>query len=222
MIEIDVRTMPPRERHPRIFQTFDELAPGAALLLVNDHDPKPLLFTFQRQLTGRYDWSYLEEGPETFRVRIGRRASSRDGVLAVGDLMGFDHDRLDVLLAEVGAAAAESAWSRAGEIFATFRVGLARHIRAEEEVLFPAFDRIAGTPPDAGPAAVMRSEHRDIERIMNRVAGALGEGQPPPLEDLVAVLAAHNRKEEHVLYPMVDDRLDDMARARLCLDLEAV
>lgn len=34
---IGVRSIPPRERHPVIFTTFERLAPGAALELVNDH-----------------------------------------------------------------------------------------------------------------------------------------------------------------------------------------
>ncbi|MFA5915127.1 MAG: DUF2249 domain-containing protein [Burkholderiales bacterium] len=39
---VDVRNIVPRDRHPLIFSTFDQLAPGEAMLLVNDHDPKPL------------------------------------------------------------------------------------------------------------------------------------------------------------------------------------
>ena len=39
---IDVREIVPRERHPLIFQKFDDLAAGESFELVNDHDPKPL------------------------------------------------------------------------------------------------------------------------------------------------------------------------------------
>ncbi len=39
---IDVRSIPGPQRHPLIFHTFDALAPGEALELVNDHDPFPL------------------------------------------------------------------------------------------------------------------------------------------------------------------------------------
>ena len=41
---VDVRTIIPRERHPLIFNTFLELAPGQDFILVNDHDPKPLYY----------------------------------------------------------------------------------------------------------------------------------------------------------------------------------
>ena len=70
---LDVREMAPRERHPTILSTFDALQPGRALELVNDHDPKPLRYQFEAELPGAFTWDYLEEGPEVWRVRIGKR-----------------------------------------------------------------------------------------------------------------------------------------------------
>jgi uncharacterized protein (DUF2249 family) len=70
---IDVRTIVPRERHPLIFNTYAGLQPGKGFMLVNDHDPKPLYYQFQAELAGQFEWDYLEQGPEVWRVRIGRR-----------------------------------------------------------------------------------------------------------------------------------------------------
>src|SRR5574338_113535 len=61
---LDVRDMAPRIRHPKIFETFDALAPGTAFVLVNDHDPKPLFYQFEAERKGTFRWRYLEEGPE--------------------------------------------------------------------------------------------------------------------------------------------------------------
>jgi len=72
---IDVRTIIPRDRHPLIFRTYGALGPGEGFELVNDHDPKPLYYQFRAELGDEFDWEYLEEGPETWRVRIGRRAA---------------------------------------------------------------------------------------------------------------------------------------------------
>ena len=72
MHTLDVRTIPPRERHPQIFDLFDDLAQGEAFELVNDHDPKPLFYQFQAERPGQVDWEYLESGPDVWRVRIGR------------------------------------------------------------------------------------------------------------------------------------------------------
>ena len=72
---LDVRETPPRVRHPLIFQTFDDLQPGQAFVLVNDHDPKPLRYQLAAEREGTFVWEYLEEGPETWQVRIGKTSA---------------------------------------------------------------------------------------------------------------------------------------------------
>ncbi len=69
---IDVRPMPPRERHPRIFGLWEDLPEGGSLLLVNDHDPLPLYYQFAAEFHGEFRWEYLDRGPEIWRVRISR------------------------------------------------------------------------------------------------------------------------------------------------------
>ena len=73
---IDVRPIPPRERHPLLFQTFDDLAVGESFELVNDHDPKPLYYQFMAERPGQLGWEYLEEGPETWRVVLSKQATA--------------------------------------------------------------------------------------------------------------------------------------------------
>lgn len=72
---IDVRPIAPRERHPLLFQTFDDLAVGESFELVNDHDPKPLYYQFMAERPGQLGWEYLEEGPETWRVVLTKQAT---------------------------------------------------------------------------------------------------------------------------------------------------
>ena len=71
---LDVRNVVPRERHAMIFDSFAGLKPGEAFVLINDHDPRPLYYQFQAEHTGQFSWDYLEQGPEVWRVRIGRSA----------------------------------------------------------------------------------------------------------------------------------------------------
>ena len=73
---LDVRSEPPARRHELIFATYDGLAPGEGFVLVNDHDPKPLRYQFEAEHAGAFSWDYLEEGPEVWRVRIGRPAGA--------------------------------------------------------------------------------------------------------------------------------------------------
>jgi uncharacterized protein (DUF2249 family) len=70
---LDVRNVVPRERHTLIFDTYTGLKPGEAFILINDHDPRPLYYQFEAEHTGQFSWNYLEQGPEVWRVRIGRR-----------------------------------------------------------------------------------------------------------------------------------------------------
>jgi uncharacterized protein (DUF2249 family) len=69
---IDVRQIMPRMRHPMIFDTFLRLEAGESFLLVNDHDPKPLHYQFTAEYPGGFDWSYQEQGPDVWQVRISR------------------------------------------------------------------------------------------------------------------------------------------------------
>lgn len=72
--DLDVRSEPPARRHQLIFETYTALESGTGFVLVNDHDPKPLYYQFAAEHAGDFTWDYLEEGPETWRVRIGRPA----------------------------------------------------------------------------------------------------------------------------------------------------
>ena len=95
MTTIDVRPVPPRDRHPRIFEAFDALEPGHGFELVNDHDPKPLYHQLRAERGAALDWRYLEQGPDVWRVRIGRQE-----VAAAAPVFAF-HADLAALVGEV-------------------------------------------------------------------------------------------------------------------------
>ncbi|MGE5136993.1 MAG: DUF2249 domain-containing protein [Gemmatimonadota bacterium] len=99
--DLDVRSLPPAQRHESIFAAYRALAPGSGFLLINDHDPKPLRYQFEAEHAGEFTWDYLEQGPRTWRVRIGRPAAtpSRDdraGDAAVSADHGGQEPGLDV------------------------------------------------------------------------------------------------------------------------------
>ena len=75
-LELDVRAEAPARRHQLIFETYGALEPGSSFVLVNDHDPKPLYYQLAAEHTGEFAWEPLEEGPETWRIRIGRTGGS--------------------------------------------------------------------------------------------------------------------------------------------------
>jgi uncharacterized protein (DUF2249 family) len=85
---LDIRTIPPRERHPLIFSTFDQLAVGHAMELVNDHDPRPLHYQFHDRLPGQFSWTPIETGPEVWRVRIERTQPGIQAARSSGSCCG--------------------------------------------------------------------------------------------------------------------------------------
>jgi len=70
--KLDVRKLPPKDRHPVVTKTWERLDCGSSLLLVNDHDPLPLYHQFACQYEGQFQWTYLEQGPEVWQVRLAK------------------------------------------------------------------------------------------------------------------------------------------------------
>lgn len=71
--QVDARLYEPKDKHPVIFNTFEALNSGEAMELINDHDPRPLHYQFIMELPDRFEWEYLEEGPEVWRVAITKK-----------------------------------------------------------------------------------------------------------------------------------------------------
>lgn len=83
--EIDVRAIPPRERHARIIALFDALDVGGELTLVSDHEPRPLRAQFEKARAEEFVWLQRMIAAEQWRVTLRRiaRAAERE------DLAGF-------------------------------------------------------------------------------------------------------------------------------------
>lgn len=66
--ELDVREIPPRERHPKIHDAFDALDSGEELTLINDHDPKPLYYELnaEREDFDADNYAVEQRGPGEF------------------------------------------------------------------------------------------------------------------------------------------------------------
>ncbi len=75
---IDVRTVPPLQRHPLIFGAFDALADGEGCELLNDHDPVPLRRQLEARSPGQLQWAYVQAGPDLWRVQISKVQGAAD------------------------------------------------------------------------------------------------------------------------------------------------
>ena len=71
---VDVRLLPPGTCRVHIENAFEALSVGAAVELHVPHDPAPLRGRFAVERPGQSTWTYLEQGPELWRVRVERTA----------------------------------------------------------------------------------------------------------------------------------------------------
>ena len=87
---LNVTLLEPRLKHPTIFERFDELDQGETLTIHNDHDPKPLYYQLLGERGNIFNWEYLEEGPELWRVKISKKTTGENdetlGEIATKDL----------------------------------------------------------------------------------------------------------------------------------------
>ena len=90
---LNVTLIEPALKHPTIFEKFDELISGESLILHNDHDPKPLYYELSAERGDIFSWEYLEQGPETWKVKItkNKKALFTD----IGNIWNFKNTRPD-------------------------------------------------------------------------------------------------------------------------------
>ncbi|HVT85024.1 MAG TPA: iron-sulfur cluster repair di-iron protein [Chitinophagaceae bacterium] len=87
---LNVTLLEPKQKHPTIFNRFDQLNEGESLTIHNDHDPKPLYYQLLGERGNIFIWEYLEQGPEWWKVRITKKISGEQdetlGQIAAKDL----------------------------------------------------------------------------------------------------------------------------------------
>lgn len=71
-IMVSVPEIEPRMKHETIFKTFEDLKPGGSMLIHNDHDPKPVYYQLRSMHGETFSWSYLQEGPEWWDIRVAK------------------------------------------------------------------------------------------------------------------------------------------------------
>jgi uncharacterized protein (DUF2249 family) len=74
--ELDARGVPHAIRHATIFGALDAVRPGSGMVLVAPHDPLPLLKQIEDRAPGAFEVSYLERGPEAWRLAFVRRSAA--------------------------------------------------------------------------------------------------------------------------------------------------
>ncbi len=92
---LDVTIIEPRFTHPIILERFDDLLEGQAFIIHNDHDPKPLYYQLLGERGNIFNWEYLEEGPEYWKVKISK-LSANEANPTIGELVASDYRKAEV------------------------------------------------------------------------------------------------------------------------------
>ncbi len=92
---LDVTLIEPRLKHSTIFKHFDELEPGEAFTIHNDHDPRPLYYQLLGERGNIFTWDYLEEGPQWWKVQIAKIVMDKNGE-TVGEVAAKDIRKAEV------------------------------------------------------------------------------------------------------------------------------
>lgn len=130
-------------------------------------------------------------------------------------VMEEHHLLLEELLASVREAAENESFAEARQSLAWFRIELDKHMRVEEQLMFPLFEVITGLSD--GPTHVRRAEHRQINALLDRIALALAEdvGIDEETARLTAMLDAHDFEEQQMLRPVNERMVAEDAQAAL-------
>ncbi|MDR8389967.1 DUF2249 domain-containing protein [Aliifodinibius sp. S!AR15-10] len=73
--ELDIRTIPLREKYSTISKRFKDLKVGESFVIISDYDSKQ----FRNQMDTEYgeakfSWEYLEDGLDKWKIRIHKKA----------------------------------------------------------------------------------------------------------------------------------------------------
>ncbi len=92
---IDVRKIPSTLRHQQIISRILKLKVDEGIILVVDHDPKPLYYLLKEEHKMGFEWKYMKKGPQIWQVLLIRTSGIEDMLLE--DIIGSDLSRLKYL-----------------------------------------------------------------------------------------------------------------------------
>jgi len=133
--------------------------------------------------------------------------SSRKAFASITEYLAWDHREIMKILADLGSIVEDAEIERAESTFAELRARLDRHIRIEEEALFPRFEASMGRIT-RGPTFPMGLEHIEILKIAEDMGQAITAGQgtlfAEERAELEGLLAKHSAWEEGAFAPRMD------------------
>lgn len=217
-ILINATQLPHATRHAFIFESFDELQHEDAIILVNDHDPKPLYYHLQHEKGSCFSWSYLAQGPDIWKVLI-TKTEQNNKPLTIGEMARKDYRNAEVFK-KLGIDFCCGGKKSLEEVCANKGLDV-NAVKQELEKSSQMDSRNAQHDFDAWPASFLadyivnvhhkyvRDNIQLLDELSEKVARKHGEQftQLPEIRNcvtqLLEELSVHLQKEEQILFPYI-------------------
>lgn len=214
---LDVTVIEPKLKHPTIFQKFDALEKGDSFVIHNDHDPKPLYYQLLAERGNTFTWQYLEEGPEWWKVQIGKLKEGEKEP-TIGDLVSKDFRKAEVFK-KFGldfCCGGKKTLTKACSEKGLDVVQVEKELKAIEEKPSASSQDFNNWELDFLVDYILNTHHKYVLRSIpvifeytQKVAKVHGERHPEVVEvadtflKVVDDLNRHMMKEENVLFPYI-------------------
>ncbi len=136
-----------------------------------------------------------------------KKLYSRAKGTSISKFMSDDHSRLNDMFQEFRESQKED---KSELLFAEFKIGIERHIKWEEEILFPRVNKKVGG--DSAMVDELLLQHKRIREDINEISSHLSSRDPSIETGLEQLLMGHDKMEEGGIYPWIDDYVDDKER----------
>jgi iron-sulfur cluster repair protein YtfE (RIC family) len=133
---------------------------------------------------------------------------------SINKLLMKEHARLLSYLVELSN---ESDDVKIKELFDRFKWNLEKHFFIEEKAIFDFYDKVKGK--EVSDVFDLMQEHGDL---LNSVRAVEEDFAHEKIEDLKNMLIKHQRFEDEVFYPRLDNDLDDYKKKELIEKIKEV
>jgi len=133
----------------------------------------------------------------------------------LSDYMIKDHKEFEKVFNDFGDNIGSS---HLMEYFLKFKWNLTAHLAVEEKIIFINYN--PETEEDAGMMEKILEEHRELISLMDDIEDRLNDGKDVDISHLKRMLIEHRNFEDEVLYPMLDNKIDENTKKQIITKLE--
>lgn len=214
---IDVTRIAPRERHGILLGTFEAMKSGESFTISNDHNPKPLYYEMVGQWGDAVIWEYLEDGPETWKVKISKQLAKE---LTIGEIVANDFRKAEVFK-KAGidfCCGGKISINQACKDKGIDRVKLEMELKKVDEMPLQPSQDFNQWELDFLCDYIVNTHHKYVRKMLpelvgytQKIASVHGSHHPELIEvaDLFekinAELLQHLKNEEEVLFPAIKE-----------------